>query len=59
MLDKLTDANRRTALVALIETREGVDNADAIAVVLANADLVNNNFGERLSKQMYLASSKA
>jgi len=33
VLDKLSDANARTALFAQIETRAGVDNADAIAAV--------------------------
>ena len=32
-MDKLAEANRRTTLFAQIETREGVDNADAIAAV--------------------------
>ena len=32
-MEKLAAANRRTTLFAQIETREGVDNADAIAAV--------------------------
>lgn len=32
-LDKLAEANRRTTLFAQIETRQGVENADAIAAV--------------------------
>lgn len=33
VLDKLTDANRRPALVTLIETRAGVEDIEAIAAV--------------------------
>ena len=33
VMDKLAAANRKTSLVALIETAEGVENADAIAAI--------------------------
>lgn len=33
VLDRLSEANRRTTLFAQIETRDGVENADAIAAV--------------------------